>query len=121
MKTYRRFMIGAIATLAVPLMYKPAISQSATGPPCADRARVIEALRAAYGQYLFARGLSNDGLLMEVYTAPTGTWTLIYTSPAGRSCLLGSGEAWEPVRSEIARGWVPEALSRSSGPSGSAG
>ena len=44
-------------------------------------------------------GLSGSGGLVELYTAATGTWTLLLTIPGGPTCLLGSGDEWE--------GWKP--------------
>ena len=36
--------------------------------------------------------------LIELLTAKDGlTWTIILTSPQGRSCLIASGEGWRPL------------------------
>jgi hypothetical protein len=93
-------MIAAVAALAP---VKSASSQTATGPPCADRAPVVNALHAHWGEFLVASGLSSDGRTVEIYVGPTGNWTIIATTPTRMSCLLASGEAWEPVRVEAAR------------------
>ena len=34
---------------------------------------------------------------LEVLASDGGTWTIIVTRLAGRSCVVASGEAWEEV------------------------
>ncbi len=39
-----------------------------------------------------------SGALVELLTTKDGTtWTIILTSPQGRSCLIASGEGWRPL------------------------
>ena len=64
--------------------------------PCADRAQVVERLAERFGETLQSMGMhSNDGLLEVYASAETGTWTILVTSPDGRSCLLAAGRMWE--------------------------
>ncbi|WP_292658516.1 hypothetical protein [Mesorhizobium sp.] len=34
---------------------------------------------------------------MEVFVADSGSWTVIVTDVAGRSCIVAAGENWESV------------------------
>ena len=45
----------------------------------------------------FAFGLIGHMAIMEVFVAETGTWTIIVTDVAGRSCIVAAGEHWENV------------------------
>lgn len=71
--------------------------QEARGPPCTDRTQVIEHLRSLYGERSIGRGLADEGVVFELYAGTSGGWTLFLTTPQGKSCLIASGEAWEPV------------------------
>jgi hypothetical protein len=73
----------------------PAVSQNATGPPCADREVLIDFLLSHYGERIEARGLSSAGYVVEIYVAPTRSWTIVATPPAGQSCVLAQGIAWD--------------------------
>ncbi len=39
-----------------------------------------------------------DGQLMEVLTSEHGTWTVLLTSPSGRTCVIAAGTSWESLR-----------------------
>jgi hypothetical protein len=75
----------------------PALSQNATGPPCADHQIIAEFLLTHYGERLEARGLASAGYLVELYVAPNSSWTIVATPPAGQSCVLAQGVAWDPT------------------------
>jgi hypothetical protein len=103
MKDRSRLITVIVAAVAVLAPVKSTSSQTATGPPCADRARVVDALHEHWREFLVASGLSTDGRTVEIYVGPTGNWTIIATTPTGTSCPVTSGEAWEAVRLEAAR------------------
>ena len=67
---------------------------------CGERAEIVKALKSGHQERKTAAGLSGSGGLVELYTAVTGTWTLLLTIPGGPTCLLGSGDEWE--------GWNPD-------------
>jgi len=82
------------ATLALPAFAQQPPSR---GPPCADRGHVAGQLRETFGERMIGSGLAESGVLIELYVGPGGSWTLLATAPTGKSCLLGAGEAWEPL------------------------
>ena len=85
-----------LAVGALPLGSEPA---SAQGGPAVCRARdgLLSQLESKYGEVPVAIGVA-DGALIELLTAKDGmTWTIILTSPRGRSCLIASGEGWRPL------------------------
>jgi len=72
---------------------------SAQGAPaiCTARDGLLSQLESQYGEVPVAIGVA-DGALIELLTAKDGiTWTIILTSPQGRSCLIASGEGWRPL------------------------
>ncbi|MCR8548069.1 hypothetical protein M4578_09530 [Salipiger sp. P9] len=94
MKRTMAVMAGLVACLgAVPA--GQARAQTAT---CAPRAQVIEKLASKYGETRQSIGLGSNNAVMEVFaSAETGTWTITVTSPAGLTCLVASGQAFEPL------------------------
>lgn len=74
----------------------PAEPQEFTAP-CAERARVVERLAERFGETRKSMGLNQVNGLVEVFASDdTGSWTILLTRPDGTSCLLASGELWEP-------------------------
>lgn len=64
---------------------------------CGQHNDVTTALKKVYSETPVAIGLSNNGHMVEVFAAATGSWTIVMTSPAGYSCVIGAGQAWEAV------------------------
>lgn len=61
---------------------------------CRDRAEIIGVLRQRFDETQRSFGLQSDGLVLEMYAAPSGSWTALITRPDGTSCIVASGEAW---------------------------
>ncbi len=74
---------------------------------CGDRAKIIDHLGSGYKEMRSGIGLAASGTVIELFTAKTGTWTMLMTAPDGRTCVMGTGEGWEqtqrpkPVAGEI--------------------
>ena len=62
---------------------------------CGDRSKMIGYLDRDYQEAQTGLGLASNGAVVELYTAKTGTWTMLITSPDGKTCVVGSGEGWE--------------------------
>lgn len=73
-------------------------SQIARTPLCSQRPNVVDGLRAEFGERLVGQGVSSAGVIIEVFAATTGSWTILATNAAGVSCLVSAGEAWEAVK-----------------------
>jgi len=68
-------------------------------PVCGDRAKVLTSLAAKYSESPVAVGVTASGGLIEVLSSPDGrTWTILYSTPDGRSCLVASGESWQEIK-----------------------
>lgn len=90
----RSIKLAATAIVALTLS-SPASAQMV----CGDRVEIIKALENGHEEQKTASALSGNGGLVELYTATTGSWTLLLTLPGGPTCLMGSGEEWESWRS----------------------
>ena len=61
---------------------------------CGDRSKIISFLDRDFQESRSGLGLANNGAVIELYTAKTGTWTMRATNPSGKTCVIGSGEGW---------------------------
>ncbi|AZO76301.1 MULTISPECIES: hypothetical protein [unclassified Bosea (in: a-proteobacteria)] len=82
--------------LALPLMSATARAQSPAGIPCADRRMATTQLHELYGERRIGYGLAANGSVIELFAAPNGSFTLFATLPHGVSCLIATGQSWEP-------------------------
>ena len=65
---------------------------------CGPRDNVVAILGERYGESRQSIGLGASGQVMEVFASlETGTWTITVTSPAGMTCLVASGQSFEPL------------------------
>lgn len=72
-----------------------AFAPSANAHTVLTRSDAIAHLKANYDEVPVARGLTENGGMLEVLASPTGdTWTILLTTPGGLTTLLLSGEAW---------------------------
>lgn len=88
------FLVGLC--LALPMA---ALAQQ---PPqaCGLRDRVLESLAKEYGEVLTARGVTDNGCLVEMTLSPNGSWTLLTTCPGmppAMVCAVGTGSGWKPI------------------------
>ncbi len=79
-----------VALVAAFFMTTPATAQT-----CGDRSKMIGFLARDYQEARTGLGLASNGAVVELYTAKTGTWTMLITRPGGSTCVIGSGENWE--------------------------
>jgi hypothetical protein len=72
---------------------------SAGGPiaeiVCAPREQMVARLTQQMGSTMAASGIRDVEAVIEVWTAPSGNWTLVQTYTDGRSCIVAMGEAWD--------------------------
>ncbi len=87
-------VVTGAAVLLVSALPHAALAQGAM--PCGERTAIIERLASKYGEQRQATGLNNSSNLIEVFSSvETGSWTILMTSPEGRTCLIAAGEHWD--------------------------
>lgn len=64
---------------------------------CMPHEGADDKLRLEYGEKVLGHGVSKDGTLVEIFLAPSGTFTVIKTTPSGLSCVVDFGEGWQTV------------------------
>jgi hypothetical protein len=84
--------------VAVSSLSTSASAQSAEGLriPCHDATEIARQLSKKYEEAPIAFGLQSNGNLLQIYTSETQhTWTVVSTTPAGKSCIVAAGKRWE--------------------------
>lgn len=61
---------------------------------CAPRAELLVRMR---GADIAGAGLRDTEAVLEIWTRPSGDWTLVQSYANGNACILAMGEAWEAM------------------------
>ncbi len=64
---------------------------------CGSRADFIKALSDKYQETGKALGIAGQVNLVEVFASKAGTWTILVTTPEGKSCIIAAGNSWEDL------------------------
>lgn len=93
----------SVSAIALSLSLAP-IGSAKAQQMCGNRTEVVDSLGAKYKESTTGVGLVNNGMVIEVLTSETGSWTILMTRTNGVACVLASGESWEAVDNRIASG-----------------
>jgi hypothetical protein len=91
--TLTRLYLTAIAFLAVIIASLLGVSYANAQVPenCGPPPDVTAGLARNYGEIVIAMGVSSNGNLVEIFAAPSGTFTIVITAPGGLSCIGVAG------------------------------
>lgn len=65
--------------------------------PCAERSVLVADLAEKFQEHPAAVG-ALDAAVMELLLSDGGSWSLIVSTPDGRSCLIATGGDWKQTR-----------------------
>lgn len=85
-----RMRLALLLLCATPALAKSPIAEVI----CVPRP---ELERKLSGATLSAVGLRDTETVLEVWTRPSGDWTLVQSYADGIACILAMGEAWEAM------------------------
>lgn len=88
-----RMVLTVASFAAVTSVAIPAHGQ----PFCGPREQVADLLRMRFGETVSAFGVDQNGRLVQVFTSPVGSWTIVVTIPGGPTCLVSAGDGWRTV------------------------
>ena len=80
-------------TALIFLGYAPEVA-TASATVCMERKIMVEYLQKEHDEVSVSYGLLMDGLLFEILASPKGTWTVLLSHSAGKSCIYASGVDW---------------------------
>lgn len=94
----RTTLVGSVMAMSVVAAVSAVSTPASAQQLCLLRDVAVTQLTKQHGEAVSARGLATNGKFMiELFTAESGSWTLITTDVNGRSCVVASGEAWTLV------------------------
>lgn len=94
-----RAAVLALAILAGPV---------AAAPQCGGRDFVVAQLAERYGETRRGLGVAANNTVMEIFaSAASGSWTITVTTPDGQTCLVASGQSFEPTQDPLPPAGVP--------------
>lgn len=79
------------ATLAMPAAADESMA-------CGKRDEMLGHLAGKYHEQPVAMGLATNGSLVEILASTAGdSFTIVYTTPAGLTCMMAAGSNWEYI------------------------
>ena len=90
--------VTAVALASALVASTGASAQQQQRVPCGERTAIMSHLEDGYSEKPVAMGLDAQGRVLEVLAAPSGTWTMLVSTPGGLTCLIASGVAWEELQ-----------------------
>ncbi len=99
----RRFLIPfiALAIIAVPVL-KEALADTNESLACGKRADMLAQLSTRYAEEPVAMGMATNGTLVEVLASGGGSFTILYTTAEGLTCMMAAGNHWETINKILA-------------------
>ena len=82
-----------------------AVVSAADAQTAAPRKDIVVQLKTQYGEVPVGRGLTEDGMMLEVFATQDGaTWTIVITAPDMTSQIVSSGTVWFQVQEPTGKG-----------------
>jgi hypothetical protein len=94
-------------SLALPLLLASATlpANADESMACGKRDEMLGHLAGRYSEEPVAMGLATNGSMVEVLTSNAGkSFTIVYTTPKGLTCMIAAGRNWEDIRQRLADG-----------------
>lgn len=86
---------GRERTIPLPPRGRGVPSLSDSKQACTERPDAVADLSSNYAEAPVARGVANNGRVLEVLASRSGkSWSILVTTPGGVACLLATGENW---------------------------
>jgi len=74
-----------------------ALAGPAQAQGCQPRDPLVAHLGERYAEEPRMQAMTTPGALLEMFVAPSGSWTIILTRPDGISCPLAAGQGVEMI------------------------
>jgi hypothetical protein len=84
----------AACSAAAAVLLSPSLAEAQMAF-CGNRSAMIDALKAKYKESRQALGIAGSNSVVELYISEAGTWTMLVTSPEGRTCVMAAGHSWD--------------------------
>ncbi|MEE8445564.1 MAG: hypothetical protein V3S44_09455 [Alphaproteobacteria bacterium] len=95
----RRHLIPliALAVIVLPVL-KEALAETNESLACGKRADMLAQLSTRYSEEPVAMGMATNGTLVEILASGGGSsFTILYTTAEGLTCMMAAGNDWESI------------------------
>ena len=92
-----RYHLAVLALILAVSIPAAAQEQPQQQLPCGDRTKIIAHIAKKFKEAPRAMAITGGNSFMEIFVSPAGTWTTLITEPAGRTCIVATGEGWEDI------------------------
>lgn len=97
-RTMKVLHLGALTAAAAFYLWATTEASAQNTRNCGPRQAVVDRLAEGYGETRQSMGLGANNAVVEVFASEeTGTWTITVTTPNGLTCLVASGQSFEPL------------------------
>lgn len=104
-KSQRFLGLPSILAAIVAAFFMLGLPASASRHCYAKRQDVVDWLVGRFNEARVSMGLSEDGLVLEVFrNEDRSSWTIIVTGVAGPTCIISHGRAWEDMPFSLLKG-----------------
>ncbi len=90
----RAYAVLAAALILFAWATAPTRAEAAGVRYCAERDAISSKLSNKYSEQRSGMGLVGSSGMVELFTAESGTWTIIVTQTDGTSCIVAAGNSW---------------------------
>ena len=94
MRRYRTIILSTLILIAGSFAHPPA---ALAQPVCGSHQSIAENLKKSYTETPVSMGITSGSGIIEAFSSPKGTWTLVITQSNGVSCLIAAGQDWEEL------------------------
>ena len=83
---------------------------SASADQCGKTESVLNALKKSYNEVVIAQGIitpaAGPTFVGQLLVSPEGTWTFLFTTASGYSCIKAAGQGWaeKPQKGRVPHG-----------------
>jgi hypothetical protein len=70
-------------------------------PNCGPHGDLVAHLSQNYQERQLGYGTVGNFAIVEIYASTAGTWTVVVTDVAGKSCIVAAGEGWETTVADL--------------------
>lgn len=95
-KTAGRALFAALYVAVFLWLLLPQRAEAAA--QCAPYRVMVQLLLDRFDETLHSIGMIDGRRIMQVFTAPGGSWTVLVTTNAGQSCIVAAGKGFEAIR-----------------------
>lgn len=71
-------------------------------PPCGKHDSIVKMLNDKYKELRIAAAIiTAQSAVIEVFTAESGTWTILVTMPGRPTCIVSAGDDWQDYEKKV--------------------